>query len=106
MAGEERSANEAWYELQDLLRAASSDAPQPRGAAALYTSLRDQLTRSELQDRLPGFMLQCLTLDRFRDFIHLYDPNPETRLELLNRAFGVRNGRSRLNRDFFADVEF
>lgn len=107
MAGNDVSADEAWLQLQDLLRHAATDAPQPRAAAALYTGLRDILIRSEHQPFLPGFMLQCLTLDRFRDFIRLYHPSPEARLDFLNRAFrATRLRRGGVGHDFFEDAEF
>jgi len=107
VAGNDLSADEAWLELQELLRDAASDAPPPRHMAARFTFLRDTLIRSALHPLLPGFMLQCLTLDRFRDFIRLYHPQPEARMDFLKGAFRSRGTRrGRVSRDFLADAEF
>jgi len=106
VTGNDLSADEAWLELQDMLRDVATDAPQPRHMAARYTLLRDTLIRSGRQPLLPGFMQQCLTLDRFRDFIRLYHPDPEARIDFLNRAFRTRGARrGRVARDFLADAE-
>ena len=106
VAGKDLSADEAWSELQELLRFVATQPPH-RHMAALYTTLRDTLLKSDYQRHLPGFMLQCLTLDRYRDFIHLYDPSTEARLDFLSRSFRNRSVRaSRPTRDFLADAEF
>ena len=102
-AGDELAASEAWRELQELLRAAAVEPVMPRQMATLYTSLRETLLRSEYQPRLPGFMLQCLTLDRFRDFIRLYHPLPAERIAFLDGAFRARTYRAS---DFLADADF
>jgi len=106
VAGNDLSADEAWFELQELLRAAATDAAPPRHMAAHYTAIRDTLMRSELHAHLPGFMLQCLTLDRFRDFIRLYHPQPEVRIDFLSSAFRYRIPRRGVTQDFLADAEF
>jgi hypothetical protein len=103
IAGEELAADEAWTRLQELLRAAATQAVQPRQMATLYTRLRETLLKSEYQPYLPGFIVQCLTLDRYRDFIRLYHPDPAERILFLERAFKARASRSR---DFLADADF
>ncbi len=103
IAGEELAPDEAWVMLQELLRDAAVESVQPRQAATLYTRLREVLLKSAYQPHLPGFMHQCLTLDRFRDFIRLYHPRPAERIAFLDRAFAARAYRAR---DFFADADF
>lgn len=103
MPSEELAADEAWARLQELLRAAAVEAVQPRQMSTLYTRLREILLDSAYRPHLPGFMLQCLTLDRFRDFIRLYDPRPAARIDFLDRAFTLRALKAR---DFLADAEF
>ncbi len=103
IAGDELAADEAWVRLQELLRAAAIEPVLPRQMATLYTSLRETLLKSEYQPHLPGFMLQCLTLDRFRDFIRLYHPRAPERVAFLDRAFSARALRTR---DFLADADF
>ncbi len=102
-AGDELAADEAWVRLQELLHDAAVESVQPRQAATLYTRLREILLKSAYQPHLPGFMIQCLTLDRFRDFIRLYHPRPAERIAFLDRAFAARAYRAR---DFLADADF
>lgn len=103
IAGDELAPDEAWIMLQELLRDAAVESVQPRQAATLYTRLRETLLKSTYQPHLPGFMIQCLTLDRFRDFIRLYHPSPAERIAFLDRAFAARAHRAR---DFLADADF
>ncbi len=103
IAGEELAADEAWTRLQELLRSAAVEPVQPRQMATLYTRLRDTLVTSDYRPHLPGFVLQCLTLDRYRDFIRLYHPRPAERIAFLDRSFSARALRTR---DFLADADF
>lgn len=103
IAGDELAAHEAWIRLQELLHEAANEAVMPRQMATLYTRLRELLLKSEYHPHLPGFMLQCLTLDRFRDFIRLYHPRPAERVAFLERAFAARAYRAR---DFLAEADF
>jgi hypothetical protein len=103
----EPAADEAWMSIQVILHAAATSQSQPRELAARYMQLRDTLMKSSYHPQLPGFMLQCLSLDRFRDFIHLYDPRPDARIEFLNRAFrGRGHYLAQPGRDFLSDGEF
>jgi hypothetical protein len=103
IAGEELAADEAWIRLQELLHTAATDGVLPRQMTTLYTRLRETLLNSEYRPHLPGFIIQCLTLDRFRDFIRLYHPFPDERIAFLERAFLTRRSRTR---DFLADADF
>lgn len=108
LAGGEQTLDEALRELQEMLHLASaSTASLPRTSAPSYVRLRERLLKSDYAGSLPGFLQQCLTIDRFRDFIHLYHPDPARRAEFLNAAFrtGAR-GRKRAIRDVFSDLEF
>lgn len=87
MLAEEPTPEEALAELKDLLRLAAGELFPPRQSASRYTICREALLRSSLRPILPGFLLQCLTISRFRDFIHLYDPNIDARLAFINDAF-------------------
>jgi hypothetical protein len=103
IAGDELAADEAWIRLQELLRAAAVEPVQPRQMVTLYTRLREILLNSEYRPHLPGFVLACLTLDRFRDFIRLYHPRADERVAFLDRSFSARALRAR---DFLADADF
>ena len=78
---------EALDEMREVTRMAALDGSLPRQAAMRYTFARDALLQSHLRSYLPGFLIQCLTIARFHDFIHLLDPRPEVRLSFLDDAF-------------------
>ena len=103
IARDELAAEEAWTQFQELLHAAATEAVQSRVAATRYTRLRETLLASDYRPLLPGFVLQCLTLDRFRVFIRLYHPLEAERIALLNNSFSIRSYR---RRDFLADADF
>ena len=102
------SPAEALAELQEILRAAAITASLQRVAAARYTICRDIVLKSPLRAALPGFLLQCLTISRFHDFIHLLDPDVGVRLAFLDASFQSSATRFRGKRTFdvFGDPEF
>ncbi|MGZ8345786.1 MAG: hypothetical protein ACXWUP_01605 [Allosphingosinicella sp.] len=109
MAEEALTTAAAFRELQGLLRLAATDVSPQRLAATRYTLCRDLLVRSPYRPSLPGFLLQCLTLYRFQEFIHLYDPAVEARLAFLDDAFplnGVASAPVRPSYDAWIDRDF
>jgi hypothetical protein len=86
---------DALHELHEILLLAALDMAPQRLAATRYTSCREILLKSALRPALPGFLLQCLTLYRFRDFIHLYHPNLEPRIAFVDEALGRCVSRAR-----------
>ena len=78
---------EALEEMREITRMAALDSRLVRPSAARYTLCRDILLSSEFRAYLPGFLIQCLTIARFQDFIHLLDPRPAVRLNFLEDAF-------------------
>lgn len=91
---------DALDELYEILLLGALDEPQQRLTATRYTLCRDVLLRSGLRPVLPGFMQQCLTFDRFRDFVHLYHPSLNARVEMIDDALRaslnkVRDGRTK-----------
>ena len=78
---------DALEEMREILRMAALDGTLVRQAAARYTLCRETLLQSPLRPHLPGFLMQCLTIARFQDFIHLLDPRPTVRLAFLDDAF-------------------
>jgi hypothetical protein len=96
----ELTTNEAMVELQALLRlVASGESPQ-RLAATTYTICREILLASELRPILPGFLLQCLTVLRFKDFIQLYSPNVADRIAFIDDALRQCETRAGLRPKF------
>lgn len=100
MSEPELTISEAMTELRELMRFAASGEPPQRFAASAYTVCRDRLVASELRATLPGFLLQCLTISRFRDFIQLYSPSLADRLALIDGAFRACETRSGEKRTF------
>ncbi len=78
---------EALAELQDILRAACAAVAPPRQLAPRYAACRSVLLDSELRAALPGFLTQCVSLQRFCDFIQLLSPNTAHRLAFVERSF-------------------
>ena len=79
--------SDALEEMREITRMAALDGALVRQAAARYTLCRDTLLQSALRPYVPGFLIQCLTIARFQDFIHLLDPRPTVRLAFLEEAF-------------------
>lgn len=99
---------QALDELQDLMRlVASGDSPQ-RLAATTYTASRELLLKSELGPLLPGFLRQCLTIFRFKDFIQLYSPSDRERIAFIDESFRACDTRANLRAPFdvFAERGF
>lgn len=75
-------------QLRDLLRLVASGEPPSREHAVSYLDCRSRLIASPSGDMLPGFLYQCGTIDRFREFIFLYDPDTELRCQFIDRMIG------------------
>lgn len=78
---------EALGELQEILRAVSASVTPPRHLAVRYTACRAILLDSEVRAALPGFLTQCVSLQKFHDFIQLFSPNTAHRLAFVERSF-------------------
>ena len=74
-------------ELEALLREVASAASPPRTTAVRYTRCRDRLLASPSRSVVPGFVVQCVSIYKFQDFITLLDPAVEPRLAFLDAAF-------------------
>lgn len=72
--------------LQEVLLSVASGQPLQRPWAFRYSELRTKLLESELREKVPGFLFQCGSIDRFREFIILYHPRPESRAAFLHAA--------------------
>lgn len=99
---------EALSELQLILSIAAREGSPQRLAASRYQVCRDALIRAGLKESLPGFLVQCLTYDRFHEFIHLFDPKVEARKALVDEALTAFAGRlrARPTHDVFNDFDF
>lgn len=95
MPSQDPTPVEALHELHEILLLIALEHSPQRLTATRYTLCRDILLHSELSPSLPGFLRQCLTVDRFRDFIHLYDASLEARMGLVEDALRGCIGRAR-----------
>jgi hypothetical protein len=82
-----RKADEVLEELISLLEGVASGRMLDRSLAVRYTELRPAALGGELRNRLPPFLLQCVSLYKFQDFIGLYAPDAERRLAFVRQAF-------------------
>jgi len=87
VADSKSSTEEALTGMEELLRAAATGGTQHRLMAVRYTQWRAALLASEIKAGIPGFLVQCVTVDKFHTFITLLDPKREARLEFLDAAF-------------------
>ena len=78
------SDREALGEFHQLLRECCADKSPPRPLAVRYQICRMALMAGELKDHLPGYVRQCMSSLRFREFIHLYDHDPAVRIAFID----------------------
>lgn len=62
-----------------LLQSIAAGLPVDRSAAMHYSEYRSMLLDSPYRDVLPGFVLQCMSVLKYREFISLYDPAARAR---------------------------
>lgn len=65
------------------MRLTANERSARRVAAVRYTRCRSALIESEVRPAVPGFLVQCISLDKFHDFITLLDPNPDARIAFI-----------------------
>ena len=76
----------ALAEFEDLLRTSSQGHNPPRHLEVRYQVCRTMLMTGEFRSCLPGFVQQCISLPKFREFICLYDFEPQVRLAFIDEA--------------------
>lgn len=82
----ELSDREALAEFHELLRDCCADKPPPRLLAVRYQICRMALMAGVLKADLPGYVRQCMSSLRFREFIHLYDRDPVVRSKFVDNS--------------------
>ena len=80
------SGHQALEEFHELLRVCSHEDTPPRYLAARYQACRMTLMTGELRTYLPGYVRQCVSALRFREFICLYDHDPAERTKFIDRS--------------------
>ena len=73
-------------EMEELLRAVARSSTPHRFSAVRYTHCREALLASEVRSAVPGFLIQCVSLYKFHDFINLLDPKADARIAFVEAA--------------------
>lgn len=99
---------QALRDVEAMLRDVGAGLPVSRGAAVRYGECRAALLDSPLRPALPGFLIQCVSLSKFQDFITLYHPMAEARAAFVSEAFFDcrASHHSRRAHDAFGDDQF
>ena len=74
--------------LTELLMAIAKGFVPDRSEAVLYSTCRSELLNSPYRALLPGYLVQCISVFRFRDFIGLYDASPAIRQRFVEQSLG------------------
>lgn len=102
------TAREALAEMREIMCLTAGDQAASRMSAVRYTRCRSVLIESDFRSSVPGFLVQCVSLSRFHDFISLLDPNPKIRIAFIDAAFaGCRDTlEAHKKPDVFGDRDF
>lgn len=87
VAEQKTTTKEAMEEMEELLRAVAAAGTPHRLSAVRYTHCRAVLLESPVRSALPGFLIQCVSIYKFHDFINLLDPKIEARIQFVEGAF-------------------
>ncbi len=60
--------------------------PPQRAAAVRYMQCRSALLDGAIRSSVPGFLIQCISVSKFYEFIRLYHPHPAARREFISEA--------------------
>jgi len=104
----ELTPERALEELEPILHSLAAPPSDYRNFAAPYTRCRDALIWSRTRSGLPGFIIQCQTSEKFRDFISLYDASVTARQAFIAESLSrcrASLGWSR-SYDVFSDDDF
>lgn len=77
---------EALQELREVLFAVATTGSTHRDLAVRYMQSRAALMEGELRPVMPGFLVQCVSIGKFHDFITLYHPRIDARIAFFDEA--------------------
>jgi hypothetical protein len=84
----ELTSERALKDLEGILQSIASSPSHYRNFAVHYMRCRSVLLNGEARAAVPGFLIQCGTSEKFREFITLYDASVEARRAFVDHAFG------------------
>lgn len=102
------TSERAFSDLETILYSIASSPSHYRNFAVHYMRCRTVLLNGPGRSAVPGFLIQCGTSEKFREFITLYDASPKPRHLFLDQALsGCRAafGVARASVDAFFDDE-
>jgi hypothetical protein len=74
-------------ELLELLQSVIRVRGLERSLAVRYMELRASLLSGPLAGDAPPFLLQCVSIFKFHEFISLYAPDAERKMAFIDRSF-------------------
>lgn len=83
------SLAERLAELIAIVDPACAGGVPGREIAQRYVVCRQALLAEAQRSALPGFLIQCVSIDRFVDFITLFHPDVTARRLFLSQQFGT-----------------
>jgi hypothetical protein len=75
----ELTMERAYKDMESILYSVASSPSHYRNFAVHYMRCRSMLLGGEGRSAVPGFLVQCGTSEKFRDFISLYDASVRER---------------------------
>jgi hypothetical protein len=86
VAAPELTAERAFKDLASILNSVAASPSHYRNYAVHYMRCRSALLNGQGRSHLPGFLIQCGTSEKFRDFITLYDASVPNRHAFIDHA--------------------
>ncbi|HEV2746287.1 MAG TPA: hypothetical protein VGW34_03190 [Allosphingosinicella sp.] len=98
----------ALKDLETILYSVAAAPAHYRNFAVRYMQCREALLNGPHRSALPGFLIQCGTSEKYREFITLYDPTAEARRAFLDQALAPCQSLLGVRRSYddFADFDF
>ena len=81
------SEPQAIDEMLEVLRLAAAIRTPDRALAVRYMDARASLVSGRLRRFVPPFLIQCVSVFKFHDFINLFAPEAPDRIEFVERSF-------------------
>ena len=108
VAAPELTSERAFKDLEAILRSIAASPSHYRNFAVHYMRCRSALLDQPGRALLPGYLLQCGTSDKFRDFIILYDASVAARHAFIDESLARCRASLGWTRayDIFDDEDF
>lgn len=84
----ELTTERALKDLETILYSVAASPSHYRNHAVHYMRCRSTLLNGDGRSALPGFLIQCGTSEKFREFIILYDASVQARHAFIDHALG------------------